>query len=132
MSYYLTTLCLKSKIHNKVTLNRQLPQIIVIGCACYLILMLFIHSHWFALIIPMDILYTIWKFYPMVVNNKLTVPASCKNDNIYPAISTPSKITATIQAEPQKLYTSTFDTKYKPSAVEINDTLKYTVHNLGI
>jgi len=68
----------------------------------------------------------------MVVNNKLTVPASCKNDNIYPAISTPSKITATIQAEPQKLSTSTFDTKYKPSAVEINDTLKYTVHNLGI
>jgi hypothetical protein len=132
MSYYLTSLCLQSKITNREDIYRNIPKILAIGSVSYLILMLFLHTHWFSLIIPMDILYTVWKLYPMIQDTRQESSVNTTTKPIYREPMPTKPIAPIISVKLPTPVTPSFDTKYKPNTVEINDTLKYTVHNLGI
>jgi len=116
------------------TLTDKFPQILAIGSVIYTILMMFIKTHWWSLLIPVDLIYTIYKNRPEVRSNQLgtVVSESIPIVSIENTLSKPQVLPTKVTMGISKKNSSDFTTKYKPSNVEINDTLKYTVQNLGI
>lgn len=135
MSFYLVSVCYQAKIKRLLQLSTHFPHILAIGGICYAVLMLWVKSHWFALLIPLDLAYTYYRLH----HTSDTLPVSRETK---PTQNNPSPV-VTIKSPPQiianqqlggvvKPTTTDFTSKYKPSHMEINDTLKYTVQNLGI
>jgi hypothetical protein len=95
---------------------------------------MFIKTHWWSLLIPVDLIYTIYKNRPEVRSEHLgtVVSKSIPIVSIENTLSKPQVLPNKVTMGISKKTSSDFTTKYKPSSVEINDTLKYTVQNLGI